>query len=107
MKRRRFKLHKSMDNISTLSLVDVPHIAVLHYRTMDELIQSHTSRWGAKPVGICLPVTAQDGLLFEIEGLTLPISRYAAKAGRYVDFESSLKDATERFRKSTCHSIQP
>jgi hypothetical protein len=97
MERRRFKLHRSMDNLTTSSLIDVPHIAVLHYRTMDELIQAHTSRWGTEPVGICLPVTAQDGLLFEIEDVTLPISRYASKAGRYVDFESTLKDASERF----------
>lgn len=98
---RSFKLQKTMSDFekSSESLLDIPHIAVLHYRNLEELIQLHKERWGLEPTGICMPVTAQDGTLFEIEELRLPMSRYASKSVFFEGFDATLQDASKKFKQ--------
>ncbi|OQW93593.1 MAG: hypothetical protein BWK79_10300 [Beggiatoa sp. IS2] len=73
-----------------VGLLDIPHPAVLRYRSPEELINEFKETWGVFPQGVVLPVVVTDGLLFDFEELKLPRSLFSKKEGEYQGFEDTI-----------------
>jgi len=82
---RQFKFIASMEKGSGDGILDIPHPAILRYRSPSQLIEDFRKDWGQKPKGVVLPITTPDGLLFDIKDSGLQVSTY-----RY--FDDSSKD---------------
>ncbi len=86
MARRTFDLQKKVTQNKVGSIMDIPHPALLRHSDPHALRSQFQEVWGIPPEAVVLPVTAQDGLLFKVEGLGEPFSPYAT------GYSSKLRD---------------
>lgn len=73
---RQFKLTEIMKKSSGDGILDIPHPAILQYRSPSQLIKDFENAWGQTSKGVILPVVASDGLLFDIKNSGLQMSAY-------------------------------
>jgi hypothetical protein len=87
MSPRAFNIQQRLDRSSAGGILDIPHPAVLRYREPKQLIDDFAASWGVAPEAVALPLTAPDGLLFRVEGLSDAISPYAVVSPELKDFQ--------------------
>lgn len=93
MTRRAFKLQAQLTQNKNGSIIDIPHPALLHFSEPQALIAQFQESWGTSPEAVVLPVTAMDGLLFPVEGLSEPLSSYATGFSSRIENFPDIIDA--------------
>lgn len=88
--KRTFKFHERLKQGPGEAIIDIPHPSVLRVRSPQELLDSFESTWGCRPVGVALPVVAPDGLMYDCDGLQLPLSKYSERGQKYSGFPETV-----------------
>lgn len=86
--RRTFSLENNIS--SEGGLIDIPHIAFFGFDSIKSIIETFETTWGAKPVGIVIPVASPDGLNVEVKSSGLPLSTYSSPAKDLKDFSDVI-----------------
>ncbi len=71
---RQFKIINNQTENAGEAILDIPHPAILQYKSPKDLVDEFANTWGMKPQGVVLPTVAPDGLLYQCQGIDLPHS---------------------------------
>ncbi|MDA0641247.1 MULTISPECIES: hypothetical protein [Nonomuraea] len=78
-------------------MLEIPSLAILRYRTPEELISNFTQLWGVEPTAVSLPATEFDGPLFGVDGLRgIKFSTYASVSNVLNGFEDVVQEFASR-----------
>lgn len=87
MKPRVFNVQRRLQRSVGGGILDIPHPAILRFRTPKQLVDEFVASWGTPPEAVVVPVTAPDGLLFRVEGLSDDMSPFARVSSELKDFQ--------------------
>ncbi len=96
MSRRSFKFQERIAKNKANGILDIPNFAVLRHCSPQDMIKNFIKTYDAKPEGVCLPVIAPDGLLFEIQGFGELYSKYRKVSDHLQDFQDVVHSFSEQ-----------